>query len=174
MAELRKLHFVSYYMGKPMVAVTKATGDLTINENNLVYEIQLGNGTFYYWGPIGVWEYEDIQAINAENYMGMGPMLTLTDKEGKQYSFTGMFDADEIADLINGQIRKLYSSSSTVYKDRTAVTEPSVTEQKPRMQDVKENNSTPSGKRICRYCGYNLASDDLFCPECGAIEWIKE
>ena len=320
MAELKKFYFVSYYLGKPTVAVAKSTGDLIINESNLVFEIQLGNGVSTALGPIGwavgrkkarkeasqmIWEYTEIQTVSVEKYMGMMPMVTLTDKEGNQHSFSGLFDADEAADLINGQIQKFNHSSSPLLEKQSAKAKPSVTEQKPGVQDVQalktlvsstvkstadfaektgksamntlnekkdsvnipqrrtleslyqsamnrfdqnsaadrvyaepkaaeprvenirvtepkvynqtvensyeetrgkikemtqpdtsdgrknfysansveENNrikesndvnSTPSGKRVCRYCGYNLAPDDLFCPECGSIEWIEK
>ena len=118
MAYLKKSYLVSYYIGKPAIAVAKATGDLTLWEDKLVFEKQLGSslgGVFGIGGMLAArnkalkegrtntYLLKDVDMAQAGKYAGLQPMLTLTMKDQSQHSFVGFFDAEFWAGKINAR-----------------------------------------------------------------------
>ncbi len=119
MAQLKKVQMVSYYEGEPSVAFSKATGVLTIWEEKVVFEKQLGNSAYNAFGPIGMivgrnkalkenktdtYMFSDIAKAKAGTYMAINPMLTLEMKDGSKHSFAGFMNAAECATMINSRL----------------------------------------------------------------------
>jgi len=120
MAELKKIYMVSYYEGKPTVGISPKSGNLTISESEIRFDVEMGTSLMN-WSVVGMisarkkareeaavisYRYNDMQSVSSEKYMGMMPMITLTMKDGKMHSFAGLMNADECVDLIQRQIRK--------------------------------------------------------------------
>lgn len=111
MTELKKLHLISHYCGKPTVGIATSTGTLTICTDRLVFDSVLGNAMAGMFGAVGLglsmkkktdtYLYTDIANVEVTRYIGVMPMLTVVMKNGEQHSFTGtVFNANDCWTLI--------------------------------------------------------------------------
>ena len=109
-AELARMSMMSFYEGEPTVGVAKATGTLIIYDDKIVFEKKLGNalgGAFGLAGmalsrasvknnPTDTYMLTEIEAIKESKYMTVMPMLVVTLKSGRVFSFCGTANSAKI------------------------------------------------------------------------------
>ena len=117
MKEIKTLHSISYFTGKPAVGIAKAQGVLKIYDDRLVFNKILGNAIGNSFGVVGMliarsktlkegktntYMYSDIRTVSPARYMGTMPMVTIEMSNGELHSFTGLlFKPDEVSNMID-------------------------------------------------------------------------
>ena len=112
--EFLRLKMMSYYEGEPTVGIAKATGELSICDDRIVFEKKMGSSLGSAFGLIGMgiaqkavkddptdeFMLSDVASVKEGRYAAVMPMIVLTLKSGRVVSFCGTANSASVGKAV--------------------------------------------------------------------------